>query len=417
MAMQNNKLFPNSNRNQQARESVRRATEILERMKRALQYPHSQTAQQLQSDSRQLASALRGTGGTLPVGSQLLRMAESVERLAREQANSLVSQVLNSLGTPGQLLQSWLRGREGSQSLNPIRNNVQQALNMLSQFAPQLMEEEVTPEQAGGRRVEDWFEGAAVPEPPPIQPRQPRQPNPPRQNAPSSPGRNSGGSGNRGNVPFNGANRLPPAIDYALGPHPNVRILSDGRWEIRGPGYHRILVPDDPVLTGVMVAVQSSNVHSIGFRFNLDYPLKSKLIIRYKQKDRRAGRSGTVGGPTYEYDDVHPDWFDDLQQAGSKGKWVWDRLRIRGTVAGHQFTYNLTRAAQGYLPRRALVNMGIQRFQRRTRTAVYSDGRTETLTSPLPNAVVGRYSPTAHRPNVGNMDRGRLERGTPQRAR
>lgn len=405
--LRNNKLFPNSNRNAQAREQAKQAAQILERMQRALQYPHSQTTAQLQSDARRLASALRNTGGLLPVESQLVRMAESVERMAREQANSLVSQVLNSLGTPGQLLQSWLRGREGEQSLNPIKQNIQQALGMLSQFAPQLMDDPVTPEQAGGRRVEDWFEGAAVPDLPAIQPRQPNQPRA-RQNPPSFPGRNSGGSG---------GNRLPPATDYALGPHPNVRILSDGRWEIRGPGYHRILVPDDPVLTGVMVAVQSSNVHSIGFRFNFDYPLKSKLIIRYKQKNRLGSRSGTVGGPTYEYDDVHPDWFEDLQQVGSKGKWVWDHLRIRGTVAGHQYSYTLTRAAQGYLPRRALVNNGIQRFRRRQRTAVYSDGRTEILTSPLPNAVVGRYSPTAHRPNVGNMDRGRLERGTPNRGR
>jgi hypothetical protein len=418
--IRNSKIFPNSTRTTQAKEQAARATSILERMRRALQYPHSQTTNQIQSDARQLASAIRGTGGLLPVESQLIRMAESVERLARDQANSLVTQVLNSMGTPGQLLQSWLRGREGQQSLNPIRNNVQQALNMLSQFAPQLMDEPATPEQAGGRRVEDWFEGAAVPDLPPIQPRQsPPAPAPRTPNAPSppSPGRGGSPSGGRGNSGGGGSNRLPPATDYALGPHPNVRITGDGRWEIRGPGYHRFLQPDDPVLTGVMIPVPSSNVHSIGFRFNLASPLKSKLIIRYKQKDRRGGRSGTVGGPTYEYDDVHPDWFDDLQQVGSKGKWVWDHLRIRGTVAGHQYKYNLTRAAQGYLPRRAVVNMGIQRFVRRTRTAVYSDGRTEILRSPLPNQVVGRYSPTAHRPNVGNMDRGRLERGTPQRVR
>lgn len=403
--IRNSRLFPNSTRTARAREQAQRATEILERMQRALQYPHSQTTTQLQSEARQLASALRNTGGLLPVESQLVRMAQNVERLAREQANSLVSQVLNSLGTPGQLIQSWLRGREGSQSLNPIRSNIQQALNMLSQFAPQLMDEPATPEQAGGRRVEDWFEGADVPPLPPIQPRIPP--------TPASPPPGRGGSPSGGGP----VNRMPPATDYALGPHPNVRILGDGRWEIRGPGYHRVLSPDDPVLTGVMIAVQSSNVHSIGFRFDFDRPLKSKLVIRYKQKDRKSGRSGTVGGPTYEYDDVHPDWFDDLQQVGSKGKWVWDHLRIRGTVAGHQYKYNLVRAAQGYLPRRAVVNMGIQRFVRRQRTAVYPDGRTRILRSPLPNQVVGRYSPTAHRPNIGNMDRGRLERGTPERVR
>jgi hypothetical protein len=192
--------------------------------------------------------------------------------------------------------------------------------------------------------------------------------------------------------------------------------MPDGQWRIRGPGYQRTLNPNDPVLTGEMVRVASSNVHSIGFEFNFDQPLKSKLIIRYLQKDRR-GSSGTVGGPTYAYDNVHPDWFADLREAGSKGKWVWDQLRIRGTVAGHQYPYNLIRAAQGYLPRRAIIREGMQRFVRRQRTAVYSDGRTEILTSPLQNQNVGRYSPTAHRPNVGNMDRGRLERGAPDRGR
>ena len=400
--LRNNRLFPNSNRTARARENAQQATELLKQMQFALQNPHSRTAEQLQGQARRLASALRGTGGLLPVESQLVRMAESVERLAREHQQSLVSQVLNALGTPGQLIQSWLRGRDGSQSLQPIATQIQQALNMLNQFAPSLADEPVSPEQAGGRRVEDWFQGADVPDLPQLQP---RQPNPPRTSS-SPPGRGGPNGSNSG-----GSNRLPPATDYALGPHPNVRILSDGRWEIRGPGYHRVLLPDDSALTGMMVRVTSSNVYAIGFEFNFDYPLKSKLIVRYKQKDRRGG-GGSVGGPTYEYFGIHPDWFEDLREAGSRGRWIWDHLRIRGTVAGHQVQYSLMRAAQGYLPRRAMVHRGMQRFIKRERTALYSDGRTEILRSPLPNAVVGRYSPTAHRPNVGNMDRGRLERGT-----
>lgn len=400
--LRNNKLFPNSTKASRAKENAERASGLLEQMRRAVQYPHSQTTQQIQNLSRQLASALRGTGGRLPVETQLVHMAESVERLAREHQNSLISQVLNSLGTPGQLIQGWLRGREGSQSLNPLKNEIQQAMNLLSQFAPVLTEEAVSPEQSGGQRREDWSEPSTPAN---------RQPPVPVRPRPSSPA-GSGGSGRGG-----GSGPMLPATDYALGPHPNVRVTQDGRWEIRGPGYHRLLDPNDSILTGEMIVVQSSNVHSCGFEFNLSQPLKSKLIIRYKQKDRRSGGSGTVGGPTYEYLNVHPDFFQDLRDAASKGKFVWDQLRIRGTVAGHQYPYNLTRAAQGYLPRRAMVRNGMQRFVRRERTAVYSDGRTEILRSPMQNQNVGRYSPTAHRPNVGNMDRGRIERGTPNRVR
>ena len=389
----NSKLFPNSTKAARARENAQQATELLRQMSFALQNPHSRTAEQLQGQARRLASALRGTGGMIPVESQLIRMAESVERLAREHQQSLVSQVLNALGTPGQLIQSWLRGRDGSQSLNPLKNEIQTAMNLLSQFAPTLTEQAVSPEDSGGQRRDDWSEPSTPAN------RQPPAPSRPR---PSS----SAGSGGSGG-------RLPPDNS---GPHPNVQIMPDGQWRIRGPGYQRTLNPNDPILTGEMQRVQSSNVHSIGFEFNFDQPLKSKLIIRYLQKDRR-GSSGTVGGPTYAYDNVHPDWFQDLREAGSKGKWVWDQLRIRGTVAGHQYPYNLIRAAQGYLPRRAIIREGMQKFVRRQRTAVYSDGRTEILTSALQNQNVGRYSPTAHRPNVGNMDRGRLERGAPNRGR
>jgi hypothetical protein len=404
-SLRNNRLFPNSSRTARAQESAERASRILQQMQRELQYPTGQSTQQIQSQARQLASALKGTGGLLPVERQLVRMAESVERLARDQQNSFVSQILGSMGNAGSLIQSWLRGREGQQSFAPLKEQIQGAVNLLSQFAPSLSVDPVTPEQAGGRYTGDWFDGAAVPDLPPIQPRLPPAP------APSSPAGNPGSGG---------GNRLPPSHppspDYMLGPHRNVRILGDGRWEIRGPGYHRILSPDDPVLTGHLIRVQSSNVYAIGYEFNFENPVKGKLIVRYKQKDRRGG-PGNVGGPTYEYKAVHPDWFPELAAAGSKGRWVWDHLRIRGTVAGHQYEYNLTRAAQGYLPRRAVVHGGVQRFVRRQRTALHEDGRREIIRSPLLNQVIGRYAPTAHRPNVGNMDRGRIERGFPNRGR
>lgn len=395
--IKNNRIFPNSTRTARARESATRAAEILQKMQQSLRYPTQQTTRDLEFQSARLSSALRGIGGLIPVERQLVRMAENIQRLSRTQQNSLVNQVLSSMGSPGQLISSWLRGREGSQSLTPIKDEIQNAMNLLGQFSGSLVDTPLTPEQAGGNRLPDWSEGAGSPVPP---------------RPPSSSAGSRGGSGDRGRDGGSGNgrnNRLPP--DDA-GPHRNVRILPNGDWEIRAPGYHRTLNPSDPVLTGEMRRVESSNVYSIGFDFNFDLPLKSKLIIRYKQKNRKTG-SGQVGGPTYEYLSVHPDWFTDLVQAGSKGKWVWDQLRIRGSVAGHQYPYNLIRAAQGYLPRRAMVRKGIQRLVQRERLTERGD----MLRSPLPNQTLGRYSPSAHRPNVGNMDRGRLERGTPNRGR
>ena len=396
--IKNNRIFPNSTRTARARESATRAAEILQKMQQSLRYPTQQTTRDLEFQSARLSSALRGIGGLIPVERQLVRMAENIQRLSRTQQNSLVNQVLSSMGSPGQLISSWLRGREGSQSLTPIKDEIQNAMNLLGQFSGSLVDTPLTPEQAGGNRLPDWSEGAGSPVPP---------------RPPSSSAGSRGGSGDRGRDGGSGNgrnNRLPP--DDA-GPHRNVRILPNGDWEIRAPGYHRILNQDDPVLTGRMQLVtKSSNVHSIGFDFNFDLPLKSKLIIRYKQKNRKTG-SGQVGGPTYEYISVHPDWFTDLVNFDSKGKWVWDQLRIRGSVAGHQYPYNLIRAAQGYLPRRAMVRKGIQRLVQRERLTERGD----MLRSPLPNQTLGRYSPSAHRPNVGNMDRGRLERGTPNRGR
>jgi hypothetical protein len=399
--LRNDRLFPFSTRTTRAQESAERANRILQQMDRTLQHPHAQTTQELERQARQLESAIRGIGGRLPVEGQLMRLASSIERIARQQSNSLVHQVLGAMGTPGSLIQSWLRGREGSQSLRPIRDNIQQALNLLSQFAPQLLERPLTPDQAGGRRIGDWFEGAAVPELPEMALRIP---------APSAaPISTSGRGGGRGG----GGGR-----DWPNGPSgPRyTNVLPDGRIEIRAPGYHRILRPDDPVLTGVMQRVASSNVYAIGFQFNPDYPLHSRLIVRYKQKDR--GGSGRMrSGPTYEYLNVHPDFFGDLVDAASKGRWIWDQLRIRGSIAGHQYQYNIIGVGQGYLPRRAVVQGGTERLLQRTRTQIFADGRRERITSALPNQTLGRYSPTAHRPNVGNPDRGAPNRGAPFRGR
>jgi hypothetical protein len=315
----------------------------------------------------------------------LLDLASTAGRLAESFSKSMLNQTLEALGTPGHLIQSWLRGREGSLSLRPLRDTVDQAMRILGQFGQGFEGEggeQMTPEEAGGRRT---FARKPL-----------RQIPIPGQNPPSSP------ADPRAN---------PTPVDRSV--PKNVTITQTGKVQVTGPGFSRSYDPDDPTITGQMTRVSSSNVYAVGFEFNFDEPLRSKLIVRYLQKDRK-GSGRNVGGATYEYLDVHPDWFQDILTAGSKGKWVWDHLRIRGTVSGHQYQYNLTRIAQGYLPRRAIVNAGIQRLIKRSRTFVQG-GRTQSITSPLPDRVISRYSPPrGSAANVGNRDRA-VDRGIPNR--
>lgn len=71
-----------------------------------------------------------------------------------------------------------------------------------------------------------------------------------------------------------------------------------------------------------------------------------------------GGKSNTRG-PTYAYYDVPVRVFVRMKLAASKGGFVWDELRIRGTAYGHRFRYALVgaEAAAGedlpYIPRRA----------------------------------------------------------------
>ena len=81
-------------------------------------------------------------------------------------------------------------------------------------------------------------------------------------------------------------------------------------------------------LGGEWVNVQSSNVAAIRFD-------KERLILEVRFLD----------GSSYEYFQVSPEEAESLYVAPSKGKWVWDHLRIRGTKLGHQKDYAYVQAA------------------------------------------------------------------------
>lgn len=131
---------------------------------------------------------------------------------------------------------------------------------------------------------------------------------------------------------------------------------------------------------------QSSNVYS--FSFSAESRTRGILYVTYKasvlnasgvdssgaprhkggSRQMRGKRGSTVTsqrknepGPTYAYLDVPAVVYHKMQQAQSKGKFVWDALRIRGTIYGHQYQYKLVHGqvtiqdgvSGVYIPRKA----------------------------------------------------------------
>lgn len=190
---------------------------------------------------------------------------------------------------------------------------------------------------------------------------------------------------------------------------PERRGVHEGYITLKIGGRTRQYKQDDPILTGELIPVSSSNVHSIGFIFNHESPMKGTLQVRYLQS-KRSGK-GTGGGPLYYYSGVHPDVFVAFQAAASKGTFVWDRLRIRGTVSGHRYPYDLKGITAGYVPRKA-TRYGPNEYliQRRVRG---QDGN--YYQSELDDERAGRVNRGAPEGMVPN--RGTPNRGTPNRGR
>jgi hypothetical protein len=107
---------------------------------------------------------------------------------------------------------------------------------------------------------------------------------------------------------------------------------------------------DHPLVTGEMVRVESSNVHSIGY--DLD---TGTLYVRFLVTVVREGRVRQFGGSLYGYRGVTPEEFLRFLDAPSKGGWVWDNLRVRGTASGHKKDYFLAGIVGGYVPRKATL--------------------------------------------------------------
>ncbi|HPU34845.1 MAG TPA: KTSC domain-containing protein [Phycisphaerae bacterium] len=162
-------------------------------------------------------------------------------------------------------------------------------------------------------------------------------------------------------------------------PYP-VEPVAGGKVVIRG----KTFPPDHPVVTGEMVrARRSSNVYSFGYDAE-----SGSLFIRFRPSPPPG--SGTRAkpdspGPLYQYFHVPLEVFLALLEAPSKGKAVWDLIRIRGTVSGHRYDYTLAGIVGGYVPRKAVYMGGGEEWYLR-RQVVGESGR--EYVSPLPDMPV-----------------------------
>ena len=126
----------------------------------------------------------------------------------------------------------------------------------------------------------------------------------------------------------------------------------------------RRFLASHPIVTGKMVrATGSSNVWAFGYVFS-----EGALYVRFAKKGEGGTPSGP--GPLYRYAGVTPDQFLSLLTAGSKGTWIWDNLRIRGTTSGQQKDYELLEImpapayGEGYVPRKETVEPVVRHYGR-----------------------------------------------------
>lgn len=168
--------------------------------------------------------------------------------------------------------------------------------------------------------------------------------------------------------------------------------------ELDVDGAPRRFPANHPIVTKEMVTdFSSSNVH--GFSYDID---TSTLYVRYQA----AERFGKGPGSLYAYSHVTPEKFLRMYNAPSKGTWLWDEVRIRGTWSGHRHDYRLVAIRNSYVPRKAVyVGGGVEEFQgRRVRVANRKTGKIRTLKSELPDEIAPPIP-------YGGPDRGRGDNG------
>ena len=123
-------------------------------------------------------------------------------------------------------------------------------------------------------------------------------------------------------------------------------------------GSRRRFPVNHPIVTKEMIRTpESSNVYA--YSYDLD---NWTMHVRFQSPIENS--SGP--GPLYAYHTVPPKIFLSMYQAPSKGTFIWDEIRIRGTVSGHHFDYRLEAVRDGYVPRKATMTPAGEMYLPRT---------------------------------------------------
>src|SRR6056297_372497 len=161
---------------------------------------------------------------------------------------------------------------------------------------------------------------------------------------------------------------------------------------------------DEADFEAVMEAMRrtpgSSNVY--GYFFEREARRTGILYVTFLAQ--RRGQTGSGPGPTYAYYDVPVKKAVEFQRATqeSAGGAVWDYLRIRGTIAGHQHQYRLVHVSGEYVPRK-VTPLG---YKNRAVPAL-GVGRRSFRRNTLPEQkFFSRGGPNRGGPDRGEPDRG-----------
>ncbi len=157
--------------------------------------------------------------------------------------------------------------------------------------------------------------------------------------------------------------------------------------------------------------VSSSNVFSYYWQPESKY--SGILYVTFLAPAVGKGQPRQGPGPTYAYFGVTSQKYNAFrrQAAESAGSAVWDHLRVRGSIFGHQVQYRLISVTGNYVPRKATA----KGFKTRYLKPV---GRPRQVNARLGSeslAQRGFQRSTLPSQDYGQPDRGGPERGSPNR--
>ncbi len=345
---------------QRALEEAARRDASLRQLGNALSSLRSPTARNVMRGAKQLMSETHG-----------MNQVERYGRVSDFVRTQIIDEVIRQLGPLGSLVSAMLRP-SGRSLTDSIQQEMEAASDLLNYIQ----------------------HGAQIPARPAWLPQRSPSPSP-------SPGGNTGGRPPR-SIGIGAAADQPP-------PPPRSDV-PEGQTSRQVIGRRYQFNDNDPIVTGEMIDVVSSNVHSIGYEWNESEPSRGTLKVRFLE---HTGRKNAIraAGPLYFYFNVHPEVFMAFQAAASKGRFVWDRLRVRGTVSGSRYHYELEDlGSTDYVPRKA-TRLGQNEYFLRREFTHRQTGQVNT--SRLEDEFVQRIGLNRHGPQGFVPMRGRPNRGRP----